>query len=67
MEAIFVALPVALLVAGSAIAAFIWAAKRDQFDDLDGPPRRILLDDEPVAVESRRKDESSDGAGRATR
>ena len=67
MEAIFVALPVALLVAGSAIAAFIWAAKRDQFDDLDGPPRRMLLDDEPVAVESRVKEDAGDGADRAKR
>ncbi|MDZ4755624.1 MAG: cbb3-type cytochrome oxidase assembly protein CcoS [Phycisphaerae bacterium] len=48
MEAIFIALPVALLVAGAALAAFVWAASRDQFDDLDTPPRRVLLDDEPL-------------------
>lgn len=46
MDGIFIALPVALLVALAAIAAFVWAARRDQFEDLDTPPKRMLLDDD---------------------
>ncbi len=49
MEAIFVALPIALIIAVAAVCAFVWAARRDQFEDLDTPPRRMLEDDEPVA------------------
>ncbi len=51
MEALFVLLPLALLVAAIAVGFFIWAARSGQFDDLDTPPVRILFDDEPSPVE----------------
>jgi len=47
MSVIYVALPVALIVAGCAVVAFTMSALRGQFDDLTTPPWRILLDDEP--------------------
>ena len=46
MSVIYVALPVALIVAGCAVIAFTMSALRGQFDDLTTPPWRILLDDE---------------------
>ena len=49
MTLLTIAIPVALLVAGAALLAFIWAARTDQFEDLDTPPRRMLLEDAPVA------------------
>jgi cbb3-type cytochrome oxidase maturation protein len=49
MELVFVALPVALLVGGGALAAFVWAARDDQFEDLDTPPQRAIFDDLEVA------------------
>jgi cbb3-type cytochrome oxidase maturation protein len=49
MELVFVALPVALLVGGAALAAFVWAARDDQFEDLDTPPQRAIFDDLEVA------------------
>ena len=48
MTLLTVAIPVALLVAAAAVVAFIWAARTDQYEDLDTPPRRMLLDDAPV-------------------
>ena len=48
MTLIYIALPMALLLAAGAVAAFSWAARDDQFQDLDTPPRRVLLDDPPV-------------------
>lgn len=48
MELVYVALPVALLVGGAALAAFVWAARDDQFEDLDTPPRRAIFDDVEV-------------------
>lgn len=42
----FVLLPMALLFGLGFLAAFIWAAKRGQFDDLETPKHRILMDDE---------------------
>ena len=53
METIFVLLPLALLIAGIALALFIWAARSGQFDDLETPAVRILFDDEPAPAASR--------------
>lgn len=48
MDLIYIILPLALLIAAFALVAFIWAARSGQFDDLETPSRRLLLDD--VAV-----------------
>ena len=45
MITLYVVLPLALLVASGAVAAFAWSVRSGQMDDLDTPPRRILLDD----------------------
>ena len=56
MELVYVALPVALLVGGAALAAFVWAARDDQFEDLDTPPKRAIFDDlEARGADSRRE------------
>ena len=48
MSALFVVLPLALLVSSLAVVAFMVAVKRGEFDDLQTPARRILVDEEPV-------------------
>ncbi len=48
MELVFVALPVALVIGGAALVAFVWAAKDDQFEDLDTPPKRAIFDELPA-------------------
>ena len=45
MSVLYIVLPLALLIAGGAVAAFTWTAKSGQLDDVDTPPRRILFDD----------------------
>ena len=45
MIALYIVLPLALVVAGAAVAAFIWVVRSGQLDDVDTPPRRILFDD----------------------
>jgi cbb3-type cytochrome oxidase maturation protein len=42
----FVILPLALAMGGAAVAAFVLAARRGQFDDLDTPQYRALFGDE---------------------
>lgn len=46
MSVIYIVVPLALLVVAAAVAAFVWAANRGQFDDLDTPAVRMLHDDE---------------------
>jgi cbb3-type cytochrome oxidase maturation protein len=47
MSVLFIALPIALLLAGLALWGFIRAVSSGQFDDLDTPAHRILHDDTP--------------------
>ena len=45
MNALFLLLPLALLIAGIMLALFIWAVRSGQFDDLETPAMRVLFDD----------------------
>jgi cbb3-type cytochrome oxidase maturation protein len=41
MSIIYVVLPLALLIVGAAVWAYVWAARSGQFDDLDTPAMRV--------------------------
>ena len=56
MTSLLVLIPVALFLGALGLAAFLWAMKSGQFDDLDGAAARILNDD----------DLGDDGAGGET-
>ncbi len=45
MNVLYLILPLALLVVFIAVAAFVWAARKGQFDDLETPAMRALHDD----------------------
>ena len=45
MSIIYVLIPVAMIFTIIAVALFIWAARRGQFDDLDRHGRSVLYDD----------------------
>lgn len=49
MSVIYVVLPLAILIAAAAVVAFAWAARKGQFDDLETPAHRMLIDDDPVS------------------
>ncbi|NKB56863.1 MAG: cbb3-type cytochrome oxidase assembly protein CcoS [Alphaproteobacteria bacterium] len=46
MDILIVLIPAALLLGGLGLAAFLWSLKSNQYEDLDGAARRILLEDE---------------------
>ena len=46
MNILYVLIPLALLLLGVAVWAFFWAVGSGQFDDLDTPAMRIVLDDD---------------------
>lgn len=46
MSMLFALIPLAILLLIFAVWAFFWAVRSGQFDDLDTPAVRILLDDE---------------------
>ena len=47
MEVLPLLIAIALVLVVIMIAAFFWAVKSGQFDDLEGPAHQILMDDEP--------------------
>lgn len=46
MDILLYLIPIALTLGLIGLAAFLWALKNDQFDDLEGNAHRILLDDD---------------------
>lgn len=46
MSVLYILIPLALLLLGLAVWAFFWAVGSGQFDDLDTPAIRIVMDDD---------------------
>ena len=46
MNIIYALIPLGLLLLIVAVAAFFWAVRTGQYDDLESPAWRILLDDD---------------------
>lgn len=50
MEILYLLIPLGILILGIAIGAFIWAVKSGQFEDMQGPAHRILMDDDDPLI-----------------
>lgn len=50
MKILYLLIPLGFLVMGIALWAIIWAVKNGQFEDLEGPAHRILMDDDDPMV-----------------
>ncbi len=46
MPALYILIPIALLIVAVCIFIFFWAVDSGQYDDLDGPAHSILFDDQ---------------------
>jgi cbb3-type cytochrome oxidase maturation protein len=46
MSGLLYLIPVALFLGGLGLAAFLWALRSGQYDDLDGAGSRILFDED---------------------
>ena len=46
MDIIYLLIPMALILVAAIVWAFFWAVRSGQFDDLEGPAHRILMDDD---------------------
>lgn len=46
MEILYLLIPIAIVLVIAMVAGFWWAAKSGQFDDLEGPAHRILMEEE---------------------
>ena len=48
MDILFLLIPLSLLLIIVILWAFLWSVRSGQFDDLEGPAYRILMDDSPA-------------------
>ena len=46
MNILYLLIPLALILLGVAVWAFFWAVGSGQFDDLDTPAVRVIMDDD---------------------
>lgn len=46
MNIIYILIPLGLILLLLAVAAFFWAVRSGQFDDLESPAWRVVLDDD---------------------
>lgn len=60
MEAIKIMIPIAIALGVFFVGLFIWITKSGQYDDLDTPSKRMLLDDEDEYHEYKSEDKDKD-------
>lgn len=58
MNVLFLLIPVSLVLLVLAVAVFFWAVRSGQFDDLDTPAYRVLMDTD----EARRRERGQETA-----
>lgn len=46
MDILYLLIPLSLVFVALIAAVFLWAVKSGQFEDMEGPAHRILMDDE---------------------
>ena len=45
MTILYVIIPIAIILVSSFVVFFLWAVKEEQFDDLETPAHKMLIDD----------------------
>lgn len=56
MNILYLLIPLGLVLLTCAVAAFFWAVRSGQFDDLESPAMSVIMDDDSKpAPENRRK------------
>lgn len=61
MNILYLLIPLGLVLLGLAVAAFFWAVRSGQFDDLETPAMSVVMDDDtkPAAEDRRRQKRGS--------
>jgi cbb3-type cytochrome oxidase maturation protein len=60
MDILYLLIPLAVVIMMVAVAAFIWAVKNGQYEDLEGPAHRILMDDDDPRIPGARPADKPD-------
>ena len=58
MDILYLLIPLSLVFAGVIAVGLIWAVKSGQFEDMEGPAHRILMDDDETTPRDNKKQSS---------
>jgi cbb3-type cytochrome oxidase maturation protein len=58
MDILYLLIPVSLIIVAIAIWVFMWAIRSGQYEDMEGPAYRILMDDDDPMVPRRPQSKS---------
>ena len=59
MSIIYLLIPLGVVLMAIAIGVFIWTVRSGQYEDLEGPAYRILMDDDDPMIPRRPHDENA--------
>lgn len=54
MDILYLLIPLSLVFVAIIAVVFLWAVKNGQFEDMEGPAHRILMDDELLSDPSQK-------------
>ncbi|MFP4252158.1 MAG: cbb3-type cytochrome oxidase assembly protein CcoS [Guyparkeria sp.] len=66
MEVLFLFVPLSMLVVAGLVWAAFWAIRNNQYEDLEGPAHRILMDDDDPKIPTNQSAEEAEVPERGT-
>ena len=64
MEIIYLLIPISLILLGLIVWILLWAVRNGQYDDLEGPAYRILMDEDKIVERDVEPEENKQENGR---
>lgn len=65
MESVWLLIPVSVILVFVIAAVFWWSVRSGQFDDLEGPAFRVLMDDEEKPPQAGRGEAGGNESGKS--
>jgi cbb3-type cytochrome oxidase maturation protein len=66
MEIIYLLIPLSMVLVGLIAWIFVWAIRSGQFDDMEGPAHRILMDNDDIVKDPEDEPQASHADGTAS-
>ncbi len=63
MSILYLLIPLGVVLMAIAIGLFVWSVRSGQYEDLEGPAHRILMDDDDPMIPRRSRDQDTTPSG----
>ena len=65
MEILYLLIPISLIFVAIVAWVFIWSVKSGQYEDMEGPAHRILMDDDGIHSTQNEDEHSADESSKS--